>query len=145
MNTAIVLGLSLAASLTGVQSWSLGLELEIDSSLRKDSDFPAERNSGVYLRDSFRRDVLVPSLSRMVAEIERNGKNDAEVEITMLAVMGALGLVCSYFIFKLKMELKDMSRKQTAGGNAQKDCIKLVPTSEVKLDKGSFKMEFPGA
>ena len=145
MNTAIVLGFLLAVSLPKAQSWSLGLELEIDTSLRKDSEFPAERNSGAYLKDSFRRDVLVPSLSRMVAEIERNGKNDAEIEISILVMMGTLALVCSYFIFKLKMELKEMSRKQSAKSDVQKDCIKLVPTSEVKLDKGSFKMEFPGA
>ena len=66
MNTALLIGIIFLVSLPAGQAWSLGLDLEIDSSLVKDSEFPAGRNSGAYLRDSFRRDVLVPTIGRMV-------------------------------------------------------------------------------
>ena len=142
MNTALLIGIILLVSLPAGQAWSLGLDLEIDSSLVKDSEFPAGRNSGAYLRDSFRRDVLVPTIGRMVAEIKRNGAHDAKVEIFLLAVVGVLALVFGYCVFRIKMELKEASRNGSEV-NAQKDVIKLVPSGEVKVDKGSFKMEFP--
>ena len=145
MNTALVWGLLAIVSLPTGQGWSLGLDLEVDSSLRKDSEFPAGRNSGPYLKDSFRRDVLVPTLGRMVGAIQRNGANDAEVEISLLAMIGVIGLMGGYCIFKIKMELKELSRRRDGESGTPKDFIKIVPGSEMKVsEKGSFKMEFPG-
>ena len=55
-------------------AWSVSMEL--DSSLRSDSHWQESRNTGAYLRDSFRSQVLIPAFQVLVKGLRQNEEDD---------------------------------------------------------------------
>ena len=52
--------------------WSVDLGLQLDSALQRDGSLPASRNTGGYLKDSFRTEILTPAFGTVVKAIEKN-------------------------------------------------------------------------
>ena len=60
--------------------WTVDLGLQLDSSLQRDSNLPVSRNTGGYLRDTFRSKILAPAFSTVVKAIEKNSQEDSHID-----------------------------------------------------------------
>ena len=56
----------------------MDLDLEIDTALKRNEPFDDTRNSGPYIRDSFRKEVLNPSLDKIVRAIRTIKNSDLQ-------------------------------------------------------------------
>ena len=82
-----------------VQGFWLDLDLEIDTALQRRKPFDDSRNSGPYIRDSFRKEVLNPSLDKIVKAIkaikhsyERNEGILLGLVVVIVLALGYLGI-----------------------------------------------------
>ena len=87
--------------------WSVDLGLQLDSALRRDGGLPVSRNTGGYLRDSFRTEILTPAFSTLVKAIEKNSQEDSIVETTLFCMIGGLTIIVLYLVYMVRFrELK---------------------------------------
>ena len=65
------------------------------------------RNTGGYLRDSFRTEILTPAFSTVVKAIEKNSQEDSIVETTLFCLFGGLTIIVLYLLYIVRFrELK---------------------------------------
>ena len=81
-------------------AWSVNLEL--DTALRSDSHWQESRNSGTYLRDSFRSQVLIPAFHSVIGGIRQNEEADKVFRIACMASLLPVVLALIYIVFLLK-------------------------------------------
>ena len=81
-------------------AWSVNVEL--DSALRSDSHWQESRNSGTYLRDSFRSQVLIPAFNSVIRGLTQNEEADKIYRIAYLASLLPIVLALIYVAFLLK-------------------------------------------
>ena len=87
-------------------AWSVNLEL--DSSVRSDSHWQESRNSGTYLRDSFRSQVLIPAFNSVIGGLRQNEEADKIFRIAYMASLLPIVLALIYvaFLIRCKRRLK---------------------------------------
>ena len=89
------------------QAFWLDLDLELDTALsRSKKAFDPSRNTGQYLRDSFRKEVLNPSLDKIVKAIKTIQKSDIRNEGILMALSAAVILTLGYLGSSLKCQRK---------------------------------------
>ena len=103
-------GLILVAFLYWVcsgQAFWLDLDLELDTALSRSKPFfDPSRNTGQYLRDSFRKEVLNPSLDKIVKAIRTIQRSDQRNESILMALSAAVILALGYLATSLKCQRK---------------------------------------
>ena len=85
-------------------AWSVNLEL--DTALRSDSHWQESRNRGVYLRDSFRSQVLIPAFHSVIGGIRQNAEADRTFRIASVAALLPVAITLTYVLFLLKCKRK---------------------------------------
>ena len=134
MIVGALLGLLLPSVSLG---WSVSLDL--DSSLRTDSHWQESRNTGSYLRDSFRSQVLIPAFQVLVKGLKQNEDQDRVFRVACMAIILPIVLVLVYMVFLLKCKSKSKSRFDLGKGTASmvlpvtSDNTKEVETNEFKF------------
>ena len=119
-------------------AWSVSLDL--DSSLRTDSHWQGARNTGSYLRDSFRSQVLIPAFQVLVKGLRQNEEEDRVFRISFLAVVIPIGLLLLYALFLLKCKTKSK-----LGFDFDKRSPSMVlPMNEKEVETGEFKFRLAG-
>ena len=101
MIVGALLGLLLPAVSLG---WTVSLHL--NSSLRTDSHWQESRNTGSYLRDSFRSQVLIPAFQVLVKGLKQNEDQDRVFRVACMAIILPIVLVLVYMVFLLKCKSK---------------------------------------
>merc|ERR1712243_192920 len=87
--------------------WSVDLGLQLDSALQRDGSLPASRNTGGYLKDSFRTEILTPAFSTVVKAIEKNRQEDSILETALFCLFGGLAIIVLYLLYIMRFrELK---------------------------------------
>lgn len=92
-----------SCSVTGF--W-LDLDLEIDTALQRGKPFDVSRNSGPYIRDSFRKEVLNPSLDKIVKAIKAIRHSDERNEGILLGFLIAITFALGYLGMSIKYQRK---------------------------------------
>ena len=134
MIVGALLGLLLPAVSLG---WTVSLDL--DSSLRTDSHWQESRNTGSYLCDSFRSQVLIPAFQVLVKGLKQNEDEDRVFRVACMAIILPIVLVLVYMVFLLKCKSKSKSRFDLGKGTASmvlpvtSDNTKEVETNEFKF------------
>ena len=131
-------GLDLVFLLSGVclaQAFWLDLDLELDTALTRGKEFAYNRNTGEYLRDSFRKEVLNPSLDKIVRAIKTIQKNDQRNEGVLMAVTGVVILAMGYMAINIKCQRKKKMNSQSVMWT------KKVPGSEATAETEDFKVK----
>ena len=134
MIVGALLGLLLPAVSLG---WTVSLDL--DSSLRTDSHWQESRNTGSYLRDSFRSQVLIPAFQVLVKGLKQNEDQDRVFCVACMAIILPIVLVLVYMVFLLKCKSKSKSGFGLGKGTASmvlpvtSDNTKEVETNEFKF------------
>ena len=116
-------------------AWSVSLDL--DTSLRSDSHWQESRNTGTYLRDSFRSQVLIPAFQVLVKGLRQNEEEDRVFRISCLAVVLPIGLLLMYALFLLKCKTKSKSGFDFGKGS-------LNMTNDKEVETGEFKFRLAG-
>ena len=83
-------------------AWSVDLGLQLDSALQRDGSLPASRNTGGYLKDSFRTEILTPAFGTVVKAIEKNRQEDSIVETVLFVLFGGLAIVVLYLLYLMR-------------------------------------------
>ena len=112
-------------------AWSVSLDL--DTSLRSDSHWQESRNTGTYLRDSFRSQVLIPAFQVLVKGLRQNEEEDRVFRISCLAVVLPIGLLLMYALFLLKCKTKSKYGLDFGKGSPSMTNDKEVETGEFKF------------
>ena len=133
--TVLVLGLLFPASSI---AWSVSLDL--DSSLRTDSHWQESRNTGSYLRDSFRSQVLIPAFQVLVKGLKQNEEEDRAFRISFLAVVIPMGLLLLYALFVIKCKTKS----KVGFDLDQRSPSMVLPMNEKEVETGEFKFRLAG-
>ena len=120
-------------------AWSVSLDL--DSSLRTDSHWQESRNTGSYLRDSFRSQVLIPAFQVLVKGLRQNEEEDRVFRISCLAVVIPIGLLLLYALFLLKCKTKS---KSGFDFDKRSPSMVLPMTNEKEVETGEFKFRLAG-
>ena len=120
-------------------AWSVSMEL--DSSLRSDSHWQESRNTGAYLRDSFRSQVLIPAFQVLVKGLRQNEEDDRVFRISCLAVVLPIGLLLMYALFLLKCKTKSKSGLDFGKGSPS---MVLPMTNDKEVETGEFKFRLSG-
>ena len=120
-------------------AWSVSMEL--DSSLRSDSHWQESRNTGAYLRDSFRSQVLIPAFQVLVKGLRQNEEEDRVFRISCLAVVLPIGLLLMYALFLLKCKTKSKSGFDFGKGSPS---MVLPMTNDKEVETGEFKFRLSG-
>ena len=89
-----------------VQGFWLDLDLEIDTALKRNEPFDGSRNSGPYIRDSFRKEVLNPSLDKIVRAIRTIKNSDERNEGILLGLIVFVTLALGYLGMSVKYQRK---------------------------------------
>ena len=90
-------------------AWLFDLDLNLNSALCPGGAYTA--NKGSYLQDSFRSDVLAPTMMGIEKELKANRRNDFIVE-ALLAVGLLFNMIVSiYLLIKTKYLLKRIRNK----------------------------------
>lgn len=84
----------------------MDLDLEIDTALKRNEPFDDTRNSGPYIRDSFRKEVLNPSLDKIVRAIRTIKNSDERNEGILLGLIVAVILTVGYLGMSVKYQRK---------------------------------------
>ena len=103
LDVAMFWGVLLMLPCMGV-AWSVNLEL--DTALRSDSHWQESRNRGVYLRDSFRSQVLIPAFHSVIGGIKQNAEADRTFRIASVAALLPVAITLTYILFLLKCKRK---------------------------------------
>ena len=130
-----VLGLLFPVSST---AWSVSLDL--DSSLRTDSHWQESRNTGSYLRDSFRSQVLIPAFQVLVKGLKQNEEEDRVFRISFLAAVIPMGLLLLYALFIIKCKTKS----KVGFDFDQRSPSMVLPMNEKEVETGEFKFRLAG-
>ena len=109
-------------------AWSVNLEL--DTALRSDSHWQESRNRGVYLRDSFRSQVLIPAFHSVIGGIRQNAEADRTFRIASVAALLPVAITLTYVLFLLKCKRKSR--------------VVLPLGQEKELETKEFKVKFTG-
>ena len=89
-----------------VQGFWLDLDLEIDTALQRRKPFDDSRNSGPYIRDSFRKEVLNPSLDKIVKAIKAIKHSYERNEGILLGLLMVIVLALGYLGMSVKFQRK---------------------------------------
>ena len=119
-------------------AWSVSLDL--DSSLRTDSHWQESRNTGSYLRDSFRSQVLIPAFQVLVKGLKQNEEEDRAFRISFLAVVIPMGLLLLYALFVIKCKTKS----KVGFDLDQRSPSMVLPMNEKEVETGEFKFRLAG-
>ena len=119
-------------------AWSVSLDL--DSSLRTDSHWQESRNTGSYLRDSFRSQVLIPAFQVLVKGLKQNEEEDKAFRISFLAVVIPMGLLLLYALFVIKCKTKS----KVGFDFDQRSPSMVLPMNEKEVETGEFKFRLAG-
>ena len=114
-------------------AWSVSLDL--DSSLRTDSHWQESRNTGSYLRDSFRSQVLIPAFQVLVKGLKQNEEEDRVFRISFLAAVIPMGLLLLYALFIIKCKTKS----KVGFDFDQRSPSMVLPMNEKEVETGEFK------
>ena len=135
-------GLSLIFLLAGVwmtQAFWLDVDLELDTALTRGKEFAYSRNTGDYLRDSFRKEILTPSLEKIVKAIKIIEQNDRRNEDLLMAVSGFVVLAMGCLALNIKCQRKKKMNSQSVMWT------KKVPGSEATAETEDFKVRIASA
>ena len=135
-------GLTLVLLLSGVwvaQAFWIDLDLELDTALTRGKGLAYSRNTGEYLRDSFRKEILNPSLEKIVKAIKIIQKNDQRNEGILMAVSGVVVLAMGYLAISIKCQRKKNVNSQSVMWT------KKVPGSESTAETEDFKVRIASA
>ena len=119
-------------------AWSVSLDL--DSSLRTDSHWQESRNTGTYLRDSFRSQVLIPAFQVLVKGLKQNEEEDRVFRISFLAAVIPMGLLLLYALFVIKCKTKS----KVGFDFDQRSPSMVLPMNEKEVETGEFKFRLAG-
>ena len=119
-------------------AWSVSLDL--DSSLRTDSNWQESRNTGSYLRDSFRSQVLIPAFQVLVKGLKQNEEEDRVFRISFLAAVIPMGLLLLYALFIIKCKTKS----KVGFDFDQRSPSMVLPMNEKEVETGEFKFRLAG-
>ena len=119
-------------------AWSVSLDL--DSSLRTDSHWQESRNTGSYLRDSFRSQVLIPAFQVLVKGLKQNEEEDRVFRISFLAAVIPMGLLLLYALFVIKCKTKS----KVGFDFDQRSPSMVLPMNEKEVETGEFKFRLAG-
>ena len=120
-------------------AWSVSLDM--DSALRSDSHWQESRNSGTYLRDSFRSQVLIPAFQVLVKGLRQNEEEDKVFRIGCLAFVIPIAILLMYALFLLKCKTKSKSGLDFGKGSPS---MVLPVTNEKEVETGEFKFRLAG-
>lgn len=73
-----------------VKSFIFDMDVKLDSALQKGGAL--SRNTGSYLFDSFRTEVLTPAFASVLRELKNNHKSDIIIEGTLFILLIGLGM-----------------------------------------------------
>ena len=135
-------GLALVFLLSGVwvaQAFWLDLDLELDTALTRGKGLAYSRNTGEYLRDSFRKEILTPSLDKIVKAIKIIQQNDRRNEGTLMAVTSIVVFALGYLAINIKCKRKKKMNSQSVMWT------KKVPGSESTAETEDFKVRIASA
>ena len=133
-------GLALVFLLSGIclaRAFWLDLDLELDTALTRGKGFAYSRNTGEYLRDSFRKEVLSPSFDKIVRAIKAIQKSDQRNEGILMAVTGIVILTMGYLAMSLKCQRKKKMNSVM--------WTKKVPGSEATAETENFNVKIASA
>ena len=89
------------------QAFIFDLDLKLDSALKKGGAL--SRNTGAYLFDSFRTEVLTPAFASVIDELKANHKNDVVTNVLIFVICVAMG--SSIILLWIKMKGVDKTVK----------------------------------
>ena len=92
--------------------WSVDLDLEIDTALRKQGEYAPSRNTGAYLRDSFRSEILAPSFRRIIRAIENVRDSDIKSESTLGGILAVVAALSLYLLYSIKCQRRKKGKKR---------------------------------
>ena len=102
--------LSLGVSL--VKAFIFDMDVKLDSALQKGGAL--SRNTGSYLFDSFRTEVLTPAFASVLRELKKNHKSDVIVEGSLFIILIGLGIWMLVLWFRVQNAPK-VANKDRAG------------------------------
>ena len=83
-----------------VKAFIFDMDVKLDSALQKGGAL--SRNTGSYLFDSFRTEVLTPAFASVLRELKNNHKSDIIVEGTLFILLIGLGIWILVLWFRVK-------------------------------------------
>ena len=95
-----------------VKAFIFDMDVKLDSALQKGGAL--SRNTGSYLFDSFRTEVLTPAFASVLRELKNNHKSDIIVEGTLFILLFGLGIWILVLWFRVKNAAK-VADKDRAG------------------------------
>ena len=93
----------------GTSAWLFDLDLNLNSALRPGGAYTA--NKGCYLQDSFRNDVLAPTMMGIEKELKANHRNDFIVEALLVVGLLVNMVVSIYLLIKTKYLMRRIRNK----------------------------------
>ena len=94
------------------KDFEFDMNLKLDSSLQKGGAL--SRNTGSYLFDSFRTEVLTPAFAAILKELKNNHKSNVIVEGTLFILLIGIGVWILVLCFRVKNSAK-MAAKDRDG------------------------------
>ena len=94
--------LTVGTSLT--KAFIFDMDLKLDSALQKGGAL--SRNTGSYLFDSFRTEVLTPAFAAVLKELKNNHRSDIIVEGTLFVLLIGIGAWLLVLWFRVKNSAK---------------------------------------
>ena len=94
--------LTVGTSLT--KAFIFDMDLKLDSALQKGGAL--SRNTGSYLFDSFRTEVLTPAFAAVLKELKNNHRSDIIVEGTLFVLLIDIGAWLLVLWFRVKNSAK---------------------------------------
>ena len=91
-----------------VKSFIFDMDVKLDSALQKGGAL--SRNTGSYLFDSFRTEVLTPAFASVLRELKNNHKSDIIIEGTLFILLIGLGMWILVLWVRVKNSAKVAAR-----------------------------------
>ena len=95
-----------------VKAFIFDMDVKLDSELQKGGAL--SRNTGSYLFDLFRTEVLTPAFASVLRELKNNHESDIIVEGTLFILLFGLGIWILVLWFRVKNAAK-VANKDRAG------------------------------
>ena len=95
-----------------VKAFIFDMDVKLDSALQKGGAL--SRNTGSYLFDSFRTEVLTPAFASVLRELKKNHKSDVIVEGSLFIILIGLGIWMLVLWFRVQNAAK-VANKDRAG------------------------------
>ena len=93
----------------GISAWLFDLDLNLNSALLPSGAYT--QNKGSYLQDSFRSDVLAPTMMGIEKELKANRRNDFIVEALLVVGLLVNMVVSIYLLIKTKYLMRRIRNK----------------------------------